>query len=717
MPGTVEDSVTIQWTPSAGTFDGYILELKIGTGSFQAQNGTQNLIPAGAYRLDVTLAATAPDMTDYTVRLRAIHAGAYSAYSNEAVYHRPLGIPLNLNGSFDWASMALRLTWDRHSTTATGYSLQRAESDIHGFAIGPWTSLPVPEPMASTYLDTQATPNAYFIYRIANTAGSTTSDQGRNWGPFLAGLTPPAPGWVYYDNLAATLSLEWTPATTEATGTLLERQTLDASGNPLSAWETMPLPQGVQAAFVDPSWKELTRYAYRVSNLRGTFASVAVPFPHSVATGLLPPTSLTAMSQNGGILLSWQNRSLAATQVGIYWSAQNNPTGFNLGSLLPSESSFLATDLPLGYYRFRVQAEVGQSAAATTSVDFTSPNPPDALNLTSSVLAMPDASHATLLPGGSWAFLSGPPDLKVLSSSNPWPAKSPGDALTGYIPAFLSDAQGHPHVIYVATNPLDIQHPALLHLWFDGSAWMTEKMMEGRIATGYRTNGFAATLDSAGMPHAIVGEENATGTYSCSYWRKVGAAWTAEPISIPDLNLGLNGVVAFGLDQLDNPHFVIDKTEYTRDAQGNWTSNLVAPIGSYNDNHWVEDAQWVDGNNAVVLFSGFGSTLDQWEAGVVEKVAGIWQPVRVLARDVRVYGEPSALYMGSSPDRTRVAILHNTLVGLRVYHRDGAGWHKTLLCPGENSYQWLRLGFDGANRIHVLKKPIAGTGYLEYKEP
>ena len=112
---------------------------------------------------------------------------------------------------------------------------------------------------------------------------------------------------------------------------------------------------------------------------------------------------------------------------------------------------------------------------------------------------------------------------------------------------------------------------------------------------------------------------------------------------------------------------------------------------------------WKDSNNGwlfyLVLNSGSPTTTS---LKARQKLAGVWQaPVLLGTQGLEWYGATGLT--GTSSDRSKVAVLFGTNVGLKAYHLDLTGWHETLVDPAYyNNSRWYRIGFDSANKLRIL---------------
>lgn len=724
VPGAPDD-VDLAWTAPPEAVDGFLVELRIGGGAFVPQNDPGSLIPPEWRGLRVTLAVGAPDLVEYVVRMQAVRGGKRSAWSNEAAWRRPITPPRNLTGRFDWDAMGEALVWERRSTGATAFVVERVPVDADGLSTGPWESLPVTDPAASGYLDRTAATNGRYWYRVANTAGPEVSA----WtaaGPFVTGLAPPLPSTISFYGDEQAVALSWITRATDATGTRLERQTVDSAGGALGPWEVVPLPPGTQTSFLDRTWPEVSRLAYRVASLRGDHASEPVPFKSTVTSRMWPPTDLAAVQAGPDIDLGWVNRSQAASTVEVAWTPQFAPsTGMRVVATLPSTTTACRIGgLGLGYYRLRVTAARPQTPSATTALDYVTPNPPGALSLVGGALPASGAVDAAALPGGGWVFLSTSPGLAVESNGDPWPVLQVPDPLAGTVPFLAADASGRPHLVYAAA-PVGGGDPSLVHRWFEGGAWSTETLYQGPILANYGLGAFAVALDASGAPHALLGRQLSPGQYGLLYVHEVDGIWTREPLPTPSRSVGAVNPRSFGFDSGGALHLIHYNTttsnsayEWMRDAGGVWHASPIPPLAPSTVSFLPRAATWIDPQNAVILVVGSASGVGKEDVGVVEKIGGEWKPIRLLATDDRGFTFGPAYAMARSADGSRVALIHTGEPGVRAYVRDQGTWSSTLLGPATStSLQWLAFDPDARVRFLLKRGGALGDGFLTLEEP
>ena len=710
--------ITLSWVALSGTFDGYELEGRTGSDAFQKLH--TGLIPNDFLSLILTFTSGAPDSTTYAFRLRTAKGTTFSAYSNEAAYLRGPNQPGRATATFHWASGAVHLAWDRNTTGSDGLLVERAACDQYGNLAGVWLKLPTVDPLASTYVDTGVSPNLYYTYRLTNLKGAHVGQASVQSIPAFTGFAPVS--WVNnsYDPTQGGVTISWgSSASTSADGVLLERSDCDANGLSLGNWTTLPVPAGYQATFLDRTVMEGGRYTYRVSNLYGSTATIPCQSSYSVSIPLLPPVNLQVVATPGGMQLTWQNRSSAANQVVV---RRIPAPGFNqdIAILSPSTSSYLDPLTSLGYYTYTVAAKNSTQEASSNSVSAATLNPPGALALIATPLNLPLAADAAIRSSGSWAFATAAP-FGILSNGDPWPAYFPGNASHWGSSILKMDFQGRPHAVYAI--PGGAAGSTLLHAWYDGTSWKSESVATVQIPNSSANQGWVFQLDTEGNPHIILDHQTADQPYggataSLSYLHRTGGTWVEESLSSLSPSSYNFGTFHLSLDGADTPHLLLGNwstiIDYARTGSGTWSASTL-PITSMNAG-WYDflDGIWVDSTNGWVFYEAdVNGNIGEHGLWALQMKGGAWQTPVLLGSRVHD-GASTTAVSAISPDKTRVAILFNTSAGVKCYHLSQEVWQETLVAPYTSGYPWLRFGFDGSQKIHVLR--TSSPGYIDYHE-
>ncbi|MCE1204839.1 MAG: fibronectin type III domain-containing protein [Holophagaceae bacterium] len=713
------DQITLNWVAPTTPFDGYELEGRLGTEPFEKVH--TGLIPNTYQGIILSFQATAPDNTTYAFRLRVARGSSFSTYSNEASYARGPNTPGQPTGTYDWGQNGVSLTWTRNTISSDGLQVERAECTVLSTQTGPWVSLPVPDPLASTYLDQSADANHYYLYRLTNLYGTKAGQPSTVSSAISTWLEAPYSLNAFYDNGYGGILLSWASASAQVDGRLVERSDCALDSSPLGNWSQVALLPGTAVSFLDSAIGDGRYYAYRITNRHGPVASAPTQPPSLAWVPLFAPVNLQVVPSTGGLQLTWQNRTTGATQVIVRRSpGVGGPT--ELAVLPPGTTSYLDVGPELGYYLYWVTAKNLQTESASESVFIGTPNPPGALALTATPLNLPGAASAALRPLGSWV-LAGDVPFGIQSYNDPWPAITPAGAIRPTRPIVQVDRLGWPHAVYASPLAGTTDHFALTHLWFDGTGWQSEPTVTAKLPSGGATSAWTFQLDALGTPHLLVDHASAaypTGgaTEGLSYVHKEGGTWVEEPLAgrvpaIPSL-----GSFHLRLDGADVPHLLLGAgtsvLDCVRTGPGTWASATV-PTGPVTAG-WYDflDGTWIDGANGWIfhesLLNGDTAVRGLW---ATELRGGAWQAPVLLGSQVNVWPGTRAK-VAISPDRTRLAVLHGATLGIRVYHLAADGWHPTLLPSDAGSWPLFEVAFDGAQKVHVLlSHPY---GYTDFHE-
>ena len=423
-----------------------------------------------------------------------------------------------------------------------------------------------------------------------------------------------------------------------------------------------------------------------------------------------------------------ENRSQAANQVVLrrglgagYWASYAS----DVALLSPGTTSYEDSVTGLGYFTYTVVAKLGSLEAASTGAPAVTPNHADALDLKSTALSLPDADDADLRSQGAWAFGTRSPFGVRANTGDPWVAYFPA-APTRIASTFLrTDPAGWPHLLLIRTASQDASELVLFHDWYDGTQWKSEAMTQGKASSWTTGNdGLAFCLDKDGSPHALLDHSSATNpsggsTDTLTYVHKVSGAWVSESLAGVDPKISNIGTYHVWVNATGQPHLLFGSwnsaVEYTKNSVGAWVGQTL-PTGTISAG-WYDflEGYWTDSDNGWVFYERYGSTDPQMTYSLValQKKGGVWlDPVVLGSRSSD--GASTTAKATLSPDGTRIAVLYRCVHGLKVFHQDALGWHETLAGPDPGSYPFLRMGFDGDQLLHVLRKDT--SGFLEYRE-
>jgi hypothetical protein len=592
--------ITLTWIQAPGNFEGYNLEFRTNSGPYTLINPSP--IFSGVTTATLTFTATPPELTTFGFRIYTVTNAVNGPYSNVAGIKTPLLPPTYLTAAYSVADGGILIKWVTLSLLTDRYVLEHAPCDAAGVLTGAWTSLALPNPAATTFVDKAVAETQGYLYRVtawSGTASSTTK------GPSLRAVTPP-----------------------------------------------------------------------------------------------LAPAAFAAQALPDAVGLTWVNQSKTATQIRITRVASGGYGPTVLVATLPgTNTSFQDASLPLGYYLYTISVSDGQSTTTGPALYAAPANPNGSPSLTASAQTTGlSVGCFALSPGGLWAFGTSSPFTVLPAPWGTWPAWVPPTSVyNGLKDPLRLDAQSRPHALYANQTT---SATVLNHVWFDGSAWITEVIAQAP-STG--TLSFINTygLDRTGSPHALL--YTATGP---RYTRKVAGAWVQEDID-PSNTLSGNWHLFF--DPSDTPHVLLttsmDSREYSRNADGTWTRQILPNTMSPFVGIHFEDGVWADANTAWVFYKIPDVNTPANDAfWAMQKVNGAWQPP-VLLKSFPSTGVADSPSVALSPDGTRVAAVFVQKNGLFFFTQPAQGWVESLLPVPSVDSPTYKAAFDGGNRLHILVKP------------
>ncbi len=172
--------IELDWLDNAGNEDGFILERKVGAGSFAV---LESNLPANTVHYDDT---GLDPLTLYTYRVKAFNIYGQSGWSNEASDttpdpNQPPAAPSDLAVSQVVGLNALDLTWNDNSDNETGFEIERT-TDSATFTVGA---------DVASYRDEGLTWGATYTYRVRSYNGNGSSSwDGPESGTVVTQGTP-----------------------------------------------------------------------------------------------------------------------------------------------------------------------------------------------------------------------------------------------------------------------------------------------------------------------------------------------------------------------------------------------------------------------------------------------------------------------------------------------------------------------------------------------
>lgn len=615
--------------------------------------------------------------------------------------------PSNVTANYSSSSYQITVTWTSPATAVDGYDL---EWRLQGQSFAKINDALIPTNYTSAILSFSTVPPelSTFEFRMRSKAGNTYSDYS-NTASFTTPLKPPAL-WTSAAVDKLEMTLTWTQLSSLATSITLERSTANSSGQPTSDWTRLAELPPASGTWLDTQVQESVIYRYRATNTSGS-ASSEPEISGTQAIGPFAPTGFAGVPQAAGVNLSWTNHSGTATAIQITRSPAAAAGTDELATLSPTATSYRDGSLRPGQYTYGIRVTDGVRTTRGSAV-ITSPlNPEGAPALQSTTLAnVPaNANVAVLTAHGAWisgyngfTFFSVYPP--VGADWNPWTVTDA--ALVG---GFLAaDTPGIPHVVYGSKTTAAAFPSALVHAWFDGTGWSSEKI------TDYDGSGFGyppvVCIDGAGTPKVMASGGLGSQTWaSLRYFSRDGGTWTSEAVGASLGSVSGWEDPLFALDPAGRPHLVLTQNEsfleVTRSSDGAWISqsvtdtDFIAPLG-------IGKCLWLDNDNAWIIFQKVTYTMPGYaQIRAKAKVAGVWQPSILLDSFDTAPTYDAAI----TPDGSRLAVVIVADRGPLVYLRTVQGWIGSSIPTSTLDNPLLCTGFDSGGHLHILLQSTPQT--------
>jgi len=292
--------------------------------------------------------------TRYFYLVRAINAGGFSAYSNQAeatARPNPSGAPSGL-AVRALSQTALQLTWTDNSGNETSFQIQRKKAGDAGFS-----TLANVDANVGSYTDTGLQPDTFYAYRVVAIHPGGASDPSNEGIASTLPASPSAPSGVGVTPLSSTsLRVTWTDASSNETGFKIER----ALGS--NAFQDVATVGADVTSYTDTGLAPFSTYYYRVRavNAGGESAPTAPGSGRTLTAPSAAPTGLTAEALSGtSIRVEWQDTSGDETGF-IIERQQDNGAFSQAGQVGANVTRFDDTGLDENTrYTYRVRAVNG----------------------------------------------------------------------------------------------------------------------------------------------------------------------------------------------------------------------------------------------------------------------------------------------------------------------------------------------------------------------
>jgi hypothetical protein len=419
-----------------------------------------------------------------------------------------------------------------------------------------------------------------------------------------------------------------------------------------------------------------------------------------------------------GARLGWRNSSSKGTVLAVMRSADLYGSSCMDVALLPPDAlSWEDSFLPTGAYSYRIEvrnAATGEVATSATVPVVTRPRTVPGLEFEPpALIAMPPAYAGVHTPAGAWILAQKTqPDLTLqIPNGSTWSAHALPGSTSFAEPCVALDERGFPHSVYltqVSTDPILF---AILHTWFDGSAWHVEEVARRGPGTSWGQPIVKFALGKGGAAHLVWASgrplepiEHAARSTDGSWTTETIAADTRPPIGNTEfrLALDLNGLPLV----------------------------LLSANGGLELWHWGQPGAWSWETLPLALsgvenFSGLNLTVStKGDLEVVfnrtplfppgppqvqhlQKAGAAWTAPRTLASLVGLTTYVHAPTVALSPDGQRLAAAIASADGELLIMRDKGVWSTVVL--GSSPSNPPLLAFDAQGKVTALEPDFGFT--------
>ena len=574
-----------------------------------------------------------------------------------------------------------------------------------------------------------------YHFRLRAATGAAYTDYSNEISYHKGIYAPELLGWTgdIQTNVRGGITINWKNNSQVADSIKLERGISSDMGVTYS-WTTIAgIPFGA-TSYIDSNYPESSWLSYRVTYSKGSDGASG---KSDVFTSpLAAPLNLSGTLIPGGARLQWVNRSSNADELVIMRKNLANPnySFYDIASISPTLSIYEDTQLPTGFYAYRVEArKSGRIPASSVEIKVATAPPPGGISLQPGLVQMPNSVASVVDSKGKWYFAekdeTGSSILCPTSSG--WTTHKLDNVSSWYSPYVVLDAQDRPHAIYLQEVTPGSQDNYLVHTWFNGTSWQTENIAR---RTFYTAGGFVPytyAMDLGGSLHIIwLNNNGSPSTDDLEYaHRDPDGTWKVERLDIGTTPVNIGSLYQLVVDGNGTPHliagFYLGVYHMVRTGENAWVNETV-PVGSLPGDYYASLAcVAIDNVNLMVFFERYEIPYDpnngyDYELCVLRKTAGSWgtvQPIANRAADSLLF--PTGVVAHSS-NWGRVAVTYRSTAENRLLVYENNAWSTTKI--GAPNYWCPSIGFDNSAKLHLLQKmsnPTSTTGdalYANYVE-
>lgn len=523
-----------------------------------------------------------------------------------------------------------------------------------------------------------------------------------------------APGFTNVTYSSAGVDVSWTNYSTVADTLLLERG-IFAPASSTYTWTTVPGITFGAVHYLDPNPPEEATVAYRATYSKG--AETVSSISYTVSVGLKAPVNLQAVPLVEGVNLTWQNQSTSATEVVVCRASGLDayPSYQDLAHLAPGATSYQDLALAMGYYTYRIDARGPnyQTSSSKGVMAVTLPLPGTGPTLAPRLISQPAATGGAMNGSQQWflaqdsSYNSGPVTIQSPDGAG-WTPYLPPNATSLLAPKILLDSLGHPHTVFLRSVVQGGSVQAIVHAWFDGTAWQTEEVARRTLYNTSSATGPAFQLDGADNLKLLWLNSLGTPAGLEYAYKGTGGAWTTETLNVVTPSITLIGNFTLNLDANGAPCVLLTswQANYFLQRQGpaQWSWEALPASVLQNMSTLQGTVLSPSGDFTILLTqSNFTGNTFSYQLCQLTRAAGTWGSVQVLLPLGSSDSSLQGATIRQTPSASRLAICFQSYgSGEILLFRDQGIWTTTTIGPS-SYYNYPPLaGFDGNGKLHLL---------------
>lgn len=361
--------IKLTWTDGSAAPSAFKVEMstKGASGPFSAVPGSPTAVGANS----LTIGNLDPAV-EYCFRVRGTNATGDGVNSTTAC--APAG-PAGLTASAI-SDTQIRLEWEDHSSTETGFLIERVQGVSFATGGTPTTVGTAPQDQ-TTYVDGGLTPNTTYTYRVTAVGDGGQSVPSREAGATTFRTAPAAAnGLTATATSSSQIDLTWSDNSSNETGFIIER-----SPNGTGSWSQVGTAAQNATSFNNTGLSGNVTYYYRVTAVNVNVKSAPSNTANALTYPSTPSNLVATAIGSARIDLSWTDSSGAPSDFKIQRKTGQGGTYADVATTTAPANTYSDTGLQPGttyYYQVRATNATGDSGNSNEANATTLPSKPTA---------------------------------------------------------------------------------------------------------------------------------------------------------------------------------------------------------------------------------------------------------------------------------------------------------------------------------------------------